>query len=112
MKTSMMTLGSILVLLLTPNFLTAKVPEHKLTFITSHGTCIEYVYASEKEVEDNHPFNYKEVLKEERLENRPMTSSSLIDISGLIKEEKEVAEPEVDSLIILERIQSGSGNAR
>lgn len=112
MKTSTITFCITLVLLLTPIFLTAKIPAHKLTFITAHGICIDYVYTAEKEVEDNHPFNYKEVLKEERLENRPMTSSSLIDISGLIKEEKEVAEPELDSLIILERIQSGIGNAK
>lgn len=108
----MITLVGTLVMLLTPIVLTAKGPEHKLTFITSHGICIEYMYADEKEVEDNHPFSYKDVFMKERPEKSSMASSSPTDISDLIKEEEEVAEPELDSLIILERIQSGIGNAK
>ncbi|TVQ18299.1 MAG: hypothetical protein EA361_01560 [Bacteroidetes bacterium] len=112
MKTSIITLCTALALLLTPILLTANSSIQKLTLITGKGICIEYFCAIEEEVEENHSFNYKDVLKKEMHAKEALTSPSEINILHLIKEEEEVAEPQLDSLIIKERLQSGIGNAK
>ena len=112
MKTSIITRCTALVLLLTPILLTANSSAQKLTLITSKGIWIEYFYAIEEEVEENHSFNYKDVLKKEIHAKEALTSPSEINILHLIKEEEEVAEPKLDSLIILKKIQSGKANAK